>query len=192
VSLLRERAHTVDQLAAELRITDNAVRAHLQALKSEGLVHQAGVQRGAGAGKPARLYELSPRATELLSHAFVPLLDTLLETLADRVPAAEVERVMDDVGTRLARQHPAPRHTKDRVAHALRVVEQLGGSATVAEHDGTITISSSGCVLSPVTAHHPSACRAMQALLTELVGRPVTERCERGERARCRFEVKDG
>ncbi|MBX6333083.1 MAG: helix-turn-helix domain-containing protein, partial [Gemmatimonadaceae bacterium] len=72
-ALLRRGARTVDELAQSLGMTDNAVRAHLTGLERDGLVRQAGVRRGAGAGKPALLYELHPDAEPLFSKAYAPV-----------------------------------------------------------------------------------------------------------------------
>ena len=40
VTLLRRALRTVDELAGELGLTDNAIRAHLAALERDGLVTQ--------------------------------------------------------------------------------------------------------------------------------------------------------
>ena len=61
IALLRRGASTVEELAAELGVTDNAVRAHLQLLEREGLVRATGSRQGPGAGKPATTYELADR-----------------------------------------------------------------------------------------------------------------------------------
>ena len=37
---------TVNELAEELELTDNAVRAHLLSLERDGLIKQSGIQRG--------------------------------------------------------------------------------------------------------------------------------------------------
>src|ERR671928_1702040 len=63
VALLRRTARTVDELAAALDLTDNAVRAHLATLERDGLVEQQGVRRGAG--KPAAAYALTLEAEHL-------------------------------------------------------------------------------------------------------------------------------
>jgi hypothetical protein len=36
---------------------------------------------------------------------------------------------------------------------------------------------------------HPAGCRLAETLLTELVGAPVTEHCQRGHPPHCAFEV---
>ena len=45
IALLRRGASTVEELAAELGVTDNAVRAHLQLLEREGLIQASGTRQ---------------------------------------------------------------------------------------------------------------------------------------------------
>ena len=47
-ALLSRGVATVEELARELGLTDNAVRSHLAALERDGLVAQTGVRRGTG------------------------------------------------------------------------------------------------------------------------------------------------
>src|SRR5437763_9822264 len=46
LDLLRTRERTLNELAAELRLTDNAVRAHLASLERDKLVSQSGMKPG--------------------------------------------------------------------------------------------------------------------------------------------------
>ncbi len=63
VRLLRGSSRTVEELATQLELTDNAVRAHLTTLERDGLVRQSGVRRGAR--KPHFTYSLTPEAEKL-------------------------------------------------------------------------------------------------------------------------------
>src|SRR5947209_18453117 len=54
---LREGARTVNHLAAALKLTDNAVRAHLLSLERDGLIVQSGTQPGFR--KPHAVYVLT-------------------------------------------------------------------------------------------------------------------------------------
>ncbi len=76
VSLLRGATKTVNELAEELEVTDNAVRAHLLTLERDGLVRQSGVQRGHR--KPHFAYELTPEAENLFPKAYDALLNELI------------------------------------------------------------------------------------------------------------------
>ena len=92
IALLRRGTSTVEELAAELGVTDNAVRAHLQLLEREGLLRASGTRQGPGAGKPATTYELSEGSESALSSAYAPVLTALLQILAERMPAEHARR----------------------------------------------------------------------------------------------------
>jgi predicted ArsR family transcriptional regulator len=66
IALLRRGRTTVDELAADLKVTDNAVRPQLQILEQEGIVRATGTRQGAGAGKPATTAGIAPAAEPAL------------------------------------------------------------------------------------------------------------------------------
>src|SRR5688572_13837080 len=98
---LRRGPATVEELAAALDLTDNAIRAHLTTLDRDGLVRQTGVRRGPGAGKPAALYELAAEAETRFSRAYAPVLTALVEELSSTLPVPEAEALMRKAGSRL-------------------------------------------------------------------------------------------
>src|SRR5258705_1525748 len=102
VALLRRGARTVEELAQSVELTDNAVRSQLTSLERDGLVRQDGVRRGAGAGKPAVLYELHPDAEPLLSAAYPPVLTALIDVLVESLPRERSDELLRTVGRRLA------------------------------------------------------------------------------------------
>lgn len=194
LGLLRRGTHTVEELASVLGLTDNAIRSHLASLERDGLIRQVGVRRGQGVGKPATLYELDPGAEPLLSRAYAPVLGALLDELAEQLPGARAEDVMEGAGRRLAsivgRAPAGDLHT--RVAAAAALLTSLGGLADVERKEGALVIrGSGGCPLSAATARHPGLCRAVEVLLTEYIGAPVKECCDRKDRPRCHFEIPE-
>jgi len=76
-----------------------------------------------------------------------------------------------------------------RTEAAVDLLGRLGGLAELEEADDGLTIRGYSCPLTGIVANRPEACSLVEALLTEYVGVPVCEQCERGERPRCRFEV---
>ena len=188
VALLRRSARTVDELAQALDLTDNAVRAQLATLERDGLVHQQGVRRGIG--KPAYAYELTPEAARLFPQAYGPVLHGLLDALAEQLQPEELEVLLRGVGRRLAVGPTAPagdRHA--RLDAAVAVLNDLGGLAELEERDGVVVIRGYSCPLAAAVPGHPAVCKLAEALLAEVVGAPVHECCDRGERPRCQFEV---
>src|SRR6476469_4662306 len=85
IALVRRGVETVEEMAAELELTDNAVRAQLQALERDGIVAAIGTRAPVGAGKPAARYAIAATGESALSAAYPPVLAALLETLRERL-----------------------------------------------------------------------------------------------------------
>jgi predicted ArsR family transcriptional regulator len=190
VTLIRRASRTVDDLAQELDLTDNGVRAHLAVLERDGLVRQRGSVRRGGGGKPAYVYELTPQAEDLFPKAYEPVLRRLLDVLSEREGEEKSEALLRAVGGRLVEERDVPADdTRARLEVAAEVLNELGGLAELEEHDGGFVIRGYSCPLAGVTPEHPEVCRMAETLIAELAGVPVRERCDRGERPRCCFEI---
>jgi predicted ArsR family transcriptional regulator len=188
LELLRRSPMTVDELAVALGLTRPAVRAQLATLERDDLVEQRGSRRGTS--KPSRLYGVTSQAELLFSRAYVPILTHLLRVLARRLPAAEFDAVMHEVGGRLMEGHVVPRgELRERVTGASALLNELGGLSEVEEEADGYLIRSHGCPLAAATANHPEVCNALESLLSEFVGSRVTKCCDRYDRAGCCFEI---
>jgi predicted ArsR family transcriptional regulator len=191
VRLLRRASRTVDELAQELDLTDNAVRAHLAALERDGLVQQQGVRRGAG--KPAYAYALAPEADHLFPHAHLPVLRELLSVLAEEMNHARLEELLHAVGRRMAaRLPPSGESLQARLNTALALLNELGGLAELEEAGDHFLIRGYSCPLAQVVPDHPAVCDLVATMLAEILHVPVTEHCTCGPPARCCFQVASG
>jgi len=193
IALLRRETHTVDELARQLELTDNAVRAHLAALERDGLVRQGGVRRGGGSGKPAYAYELTPEADQLFPKPYAATLGGLLDALAERMSPDQLESLLRDVGRRLADAAPPAGHDPHaRLEVAASALNQLGGLAELEEHDGVVGIRGYSCPLAAIVPGHPEVCRLAEALVREVAGLPVHASCDHDQTPpRCRFELAE-
>lgn len=192
LALLRIRPWTVDELASELRLTDNAVRPHLLALERDGLVMQTGVRRGEGAGKPATVYELHPEAEPLLSRAYAPVLSALLEVLSEELVPREVRSILRETGKRLAATIASrPKgNLQARARGAADALTALGGAVDVEERRGFAVLRGVACPLATAAKRSPYVCAAVESLVAEISGATVTERCDRSDRPHCCFELR--
>lgn len=192
VALLRARSRTVDELAGELGLTDNAVRPHLMALERDGMVRQVGVRRGEGAGKPAVLFELHPDAEPMLSRAYAPVLSALLEVLTEELSTTQTRKVLRETGKRLAAAvGRAPGDLKARARAAAAVLTALGGAVHVEERRGSVTLRGAACPLATAVRRSPHVCGAVESLVAEVSGARVTECCDRSDRPHCCFELRN-
>lgn len=99
--LLCRGERTVNELAAEFGVTDNAVRAQLQRLARIGLVRQVGSRPGTR--RPHADYELTVEAAKLFPTAYAPAVRSLVDVLNERIPAGRLRQLLLEAGRRLAR-----------------------------------------------------------------------------------------
>ena len=192
LALLREGSWTVDDLADQLGLTDNAVRFHLDALEAAGSVEKNGVRR-VGVGQPAVLYSLSASAEESFSRAYAPVLIATLAELRERMTPTELMRLLRRIGKRLARSVDAQNGTLGaRAHHASKLLNDLGGVTLVEKKSDGYLIVGKACPLSRAVEEDHCVCAAVTSLVADVVGAEVTECCDRSGRPKCRFEIKSG
>ncbi|MDQ3820202.1 MAG: ArsR family transcriptional regulator [Acidobacteriota bacterium] len=192
VSLLRGNSRTVEELAAELKLTHNAVRAHLSTLERDGLVKQRGVRRGLR--KPHYTYTLSHEAEELFPKAYDLLLNQLIHVLKDRIPRGSLEDILREVGNSLAaRQTPGAKKEslESRARRAVEALAQLGGKALVEKKGDDLLICSDACPLASAVAEHPEVCLLAETLIAQIVGAEVKEQCDRVGTPKCLFVISE-
>ena len=192
LELLRRGPMTVDELAAALELTRTAIQGQLEKLQQDQLVEQRGTRRGTS--KPARTYGVTNQAELQFSRAYIPILTQLVHVLAGRMAPGEFDSIMREVGRAAMAERAVPRGgtLRDRVARASALLNELGGLSEVEEEDGLYVIRSYGCPLAAATALHPEVCNALESLLSEFAGTPVTKCCDRYDRERCCFEIERG
>ena len=125
------------------------------------------------------------------------MLGELLTVLGGALPSDRLDEMLRAAGRRLAaglgRREAAIAPgvgLRVRVDAAVDVLGQLGGMASVEESaDGRLMIRGRSCPLQAAVSAYPGSCRVAEAMLSEIVGAPVRERCEKGDSPRCCFEV---
>lgn len=192
IGVVRRGRVTVDEIAAELGLTGNAVRAQLASLQRDGLVRAAGARRSAT--RPAQTYELTPELEHLLSRAYIPLLTQLVRLFAANQPTAKFNSVMREAGRGLAREiasEPATGTLNERATLVCRILNrELGATTTAQKEDGAFVIRGSGCPLAALTGKHRGVCLAIETLVATLLQTSVRECCDRQERPRCCFRIE--
>ena len=190
LQLLRKGEQTVNDLAAALELTDNAVRAHLLSLERDGLVHQSGTQPGVR--KPHATYALTADAEQIFPKAYGPLVDLILTVFSRKLSASELAAGMREVGRKVANEHLAEvkgKTRQQRINAALRILSDLGGAARFEKSEGKHLIRGHGCPLAAATGHHPEACLIAESLLSQVIGAPVKEHCSHQPVPACCFEI---
>jgi len=195
IALLRRGERSVEQLASELAVTDNAVRAQLQALERHGIVHQARIRRDGAVGKPATMYAIATQAEPLFSSAYAPVLKALLASLKERLDSRELDSIFRDTGRRLSGElasakGSAPEQLDTRVRSAAAILSALGAEIDVERSSDGFLLRGHACPLSDAVRGQPMVCHALEELVAGITGATVRECCDRDGHAKCRFEVR--
>jgi len=171
-------------------VTDNAVRAQLISLERDGFVVQTGNRPGSR--KPHALYGVTPAVEQVFPKSYGVLLDLVLGAISRRLTPRELKNAMHEVGRKIASENASKMskgNRQQRIETALAILSDLGGAAGIERIDGTDVIRGRGCPIAAATANHPEACLIAQSLLSEIIGAPVRERCQRGLDPSCCFEI---
>jgi len=191
LALLRTENRTINELAAALNLTDNAVRAHLLSLERDGLVQQHGTRPGTR--KPHAAYGLGAESEHIFPKAYGPLLNHFVTIISNRLTSRRLRATMREVGAAVAADHLdqlKSRSRRERIETALNLLSDLGGSAKFDESGGKQFIHGrNGCPLAAVTASHPEACLIVESLLSKIIGVRAKKCCEYGDTPRCCFEL---
>src|SRR5947208_16496246 len=146
LDLLRTQDRTVNELSEELRLTDNAVRAHLASLERDRLVTQAGTKPGVR--KPHTTYALGPEAEHLFPKAYGRLVSLLMSIFSRQIEPENLRSGMRAAGRTAAKEYlPGLRGKtrQQRIDAALGILKELGGAASFKQEDGRHFIFGNGC-----------------------------------------------
>lgn len=187
---LRSGSRTVNDLAAALDLTDNAVRAHLLGLERDGLVVQGKPVKGFR--KPHSTYYLSDEARHLFPKPYHSLFNRLLDVLKAKLSSRVLTETLSETGRQLGNglEGSSDLPLDERLAKAVTVLEELGGAPMMTKDENRVVIKSACCPFADAVAEHPEVCKLAEAAVSEIVGIAVQENCDRGSGLpRCSFEI---
>lgn len=189
VTLIRGGTATVNGIAAELGLTQNAVRAHLLSLEKDHLIEIGGQQPSTR--RPAQVYKLTAAAEAFYARGYEPVLNELAKILSNTKGRDEVERLFKTVGENLGVQvAPLRGSLNDRLNVAIEVLTSLGAVVEVEEGTDGILLRGRRCPLASLVSTCPEACSLGVALVESILQIPVEEKCVKHPTPACRFLVK--
>lgn len=163
---------TLEELAARLGISRNAVRQHVTALERDGLVRALGMRKGSR--RPSRTYGLTERGEEQFPRRYdllaVSLLQAVRHSLGDDATEAVLMDMVDEIAGRwLPRLEPLG--PEQRRAEVVSIMNRLGYHAKAAPEVGGV--AAVNCVYHKVAKDTRAVCRFDEALLSRLLGEGV-------------------
>jgi len=179
-ALKRRGEATADELAETLAVSSSAVRQHLSALRSAGLI-EARQERGQ-TGRPADRYHATERANPLfvtpddLSIELLELVDDEHPELVDRVFDRRRQRLVDD-----AEAHLAGTSIEERIAGVTELLDAQGYLCDWEQvGDGHFRINLHNCAIWAVASRFSQACASeleyLQGVLPDATVARVTHK----------------
>lgn len=182
---------SIDEMAAKLDISRNAVKQHLVVLEKEQLVREADLT--STGGRPARNYTLTELGINRFPKQYAWFCNLLLSDLAAEMNSEALEKMMWNMGVKLAHSLAPQFSQKDpeqKLATLVELMQSLGYHAELEEVEGQISIKAVNCVYHDLAQQHPELCHFDQALITTLLEKPIEQMtCMAKKDCDCRFKL---
>lgn len=175
--VLEHGPQSAASLATQLGLSPAAIRRHLDALVSDGLLAECEPRRSAprGRGRPARAYTITDAGRAAFPHAYDDLATTALRYLRDTggedavVAFAEhradaLVRLLGGVAT----ARPAGRH--ERATALAKSLSEHGYAASTERAAGGTQVCQHHCPVAHVAAEFPQLCEAETRAFARVLG----------------------
>ena len=171
--LKRHGQATIDELAEHLDMAPVSVRHHLDLLIGDNLVEASRVRRKRGAGRPKRLYALTPHADALFPTNYQKLAAVSLDALKRALPPQAFREVMEAMAEETLRHAPPDLDAlppEERLQAAVDFLNQEGYMAFCECAGEEVILHTCHCPFKELVASHPEICAMDDILVRRLTG----------------------
>jgi predicted ArsR family transcriptional regulator len=186
---------TVANLMAATQVTRTAVTEQLNELVAAGFVEQ-GTERLSGRGRPRHVYSATTAALiELFTNHEHFVVSAIWKAIAESGGAELTEEILRRVAHELADRYMRRITVDDPRKRFIRFAELLDEEGTVvevAQRDGHVVMQKLSCPFISMLDENRSVCSIDQAMMDEIVGRPVRRTGYRHAGAPCCTFELDG
>lgn len=184
---------TVEQLAETLSLTTVTVRHHLDILAKEGLVEMTELRRRDTPGRPQHTFKLSACAMQRFPKNYQGLSLLMLDEIADTMPAAELDRLLAGMASRMAAQAHLPgaeAAPEQRLNAAVKYLNDCGYNAEWVREGENFVLRTRNCPYHEASRKHGELCNMDLHLISQLLGAQPERRERMAEGGRtCSYVV---
>ena len=182
---------SIDEMAFKLNISRNAVKQHLVILEKQQLVREAALT--STGGRPARSYTLTEKGINSFPKQYAWFCNLLLNDLAAEMSSEALEKMMWNMGVKLAHSLAGQFNQKNpqqKLNAVVDLMQSLGYHAEIEANGGVPSIKAVNCVYHDLAQQHPELCLFDQALISTLLDAPIEQTaCMAKQDCDCRFRV---
>ncbi|MCQ8119921.1 helix-turn-helix transcriptional regulator [Methylomonas rosea] len=182
---------SIDELAARLEISRNAVKQHLTGLEKDQLVQEAALN--STGGRPSRNYTLTEQGHNRLPKQYPWFCNLLLGELKTELGETALRQMLWRMGVNLA-QSLAPQFSgKDpaqKQSALVELMQSLGYHAEMDTEQVQPTIKAVNCVYHDLAQQYPELCEFDRALMSTLLDKPIEQTaCMALQDCACKFKI---
>ncbi len=191
--LKRHGQATIDELAAHLDMASVSVRHHLDLLIGDNLVEASRVRRKGGAGRPKRLYALTPQADAFFPDQYQRLAQISLGILKRILTPEDLQRVMEEIAEDILQRAPGGLDAlspEERMQAAIAFLNSEGYMAFRECQDDQYVLHTCHCPYKDLARQYPEICQIDDILVQHLTGMtPLRVTKIIGGGARCTYRL---
>ncbi len=182
---------SIDEMAAKLEISRNAVKQHLVGLEKQQWVREAALN--STGGRPARSYTLTEQGVNRFPKQYAWFCNLLIDELAAEMDSQTLEKMMWKLGVKLGQSlvpQFAGKNPAEKMTALVELMQSLGYHAEIETQTAEPGIKAVNCVYHDLAQQHPQICHFDQALIATLLDKPVQQTaCMAKNDCACRFKI---
>lgn len=192
--LFNKSGLTIDDLAAKLGITRNAVQQHVAALEHSGFLNKG--QLTVTGGRPSQIYILSRKGVELFPKKYSWFSELLLESLKMQLGSEALEKKMREIGINLGeglKPKLKGQSIAEKISEVSEMMKSLGFETVLVpnEQGAPPSIQAHNCIYHHLAEEFEEVCELDRSLLETLLDQKIEhEECIVRDGQTCRFRVK--
>jgi DeoR family suf operon transcriptional repressor len=184
---------SVDEIAARLSISRNAVQQHIDKLERGGYVKTGMLNKTAG--RPVRVFVLTEAGINSFQKQYAWFSELLLAKLRQEMGPEALEQYLHDLAESLSQgllPKFAGKQDEERLAELIRVMNELGFKARLnGAGNEPASIEAFNCIYHDLAQKFHEVCEFDRALITTLLGRDIEHlECMAKGGGVCKFRTK--
>ena len=184
---------SIDEIAAALNISRNAVQQHFAVLERDGYI-QTGVLNKT-AGRPVRSFILTEAGINSFPKQYAWLSELMLTDLKNEMGSEAFQRYMHKLGNNLSQSFLSRfkgKQTGERIEELLKIMDELGFKTKNMTESGSNerTIEACNCIYHDLAQKHEEICEFDKTLMSSLLDKDIElVECMAKGGAVCRFKI---
>ena len=186
---------SIDEIAAALDISRNAVQQHFTVLEKDGYIQTGVINKTVG--RPVRSFVLTEAGINSFPKQYAWFSELILTDLKNEMGSEAFQRYLHKLGANLSQTllpHFEGKQTDEKIKELLKVMDGLGfKTRTPSSLDSDDrTIEACNCIYHNLAQKHEEVCEFDRTLITSLLNKDIEHvECMREGGAVCCFKIID-